>query len=70
MHYGLTVSERQQINWPKQLNYVEEKRSWWGVRTSNPGEAASRSLVGSTPTLFRHLTQVRDRRFLLLETDC
>ena len=28
-------------------------RPRWGVRTSNPGEAASRSLVGSTPTLFR-----------------
>ena len=31
----------------------EGKRPWWGVRTSNPGRAASRSLVGSTPTLFR-----------------
>ena len=28
-------------------------RPRWGVRTSNPGGAASRSLVGSTPTLLR-----------------
>ena len=33
----------------------EEKRPRWGVRTSNPGGAASRSLVGSTPSLFRHV---------------
>ncbi len=32
----------------------EENRPRWGVRTSNPGGAESRSLVGSTPTLFRH----------------
>jgi hypothetical protein len=33
---------------------MEENRPWWGVRTSNPGEAASLSQVGSTPALFRH----------------
>ncbi len=33
--------------------HLEENRPRWGVRTSNPGGAASRSLVGSTPTLFR-----------------
>jgi hypothetical protein len=33
---------------------LEEKRPRWGVRTSNPGGAVSRPLVGSTPTLFRH----------------
>ena len=40
----------------KSLNCLieEEKRPRWGVRTSNPGGAVSRSLVGSTPTLFRH----------------
>ena len=32
----------------------EENRPRWGVRTSNPGRTVSRSLVGSTPTLFRH----------------
>ena len=32
----------------------EENRPRWGVRTSNPGGAVRRSLVGSTPTLFRH----------------
>ena len=39
---------------------LEEKRPRWGVRTSNPGGAASRSLVGSTPTLFRHPPGARD----------
>ena len=34
--------------------FQEENRPRWGVRTSNPGGAASRSLVGSTPSLFRH----------------
>ena len=38
----------------------EEKRPRWGVRTSNPGGAASRSLVGSTPTLFRHIQGAHD----------
>ena len=33
---------------------LEEKRPRWGGRTSNPAGAVSRSLVGSTPTLFRH----------------
>jgi nitrile hydratase subunit alpha len=33
---------------------MEEKRPRWGGRTSNPAGAVSRSLVGSTPTLFRH----------------
>jgi hypothetical protein len=39
---------------------MEENRPWWGVRTSNPSEAASLSLVGSTPALFRqpHTEQV------------
>ncbi len=32
---------------------MEEKRPRWGGRTSNPAGAVSRSLVGSTPTLFR-----------------
>lgn len=32
---------------------LEEIRPRWGVRTSNPGGAERRSLVGSTPTLFR-----------------
>src|ERR1700728_3946072 len=41
-----------------QMTTMEENRPWWGVRTSNPGEAASLSQVGSTPTLFRHL-QIR-----------
>jgi hypothetical protein len=35
---------------------MEENRPRWGVRTSNPGEAASLSLVGSTPALFRQFT--------------
>lgn len=32
-------------------------RSRWGVRTSNPGGAVSRSYVGSTPSLFRQLAK-------------
>src|SRR6478752_7526607 len=32
---------------------MEEKRPRWGVRTSNPGGAVSRSWVGSTPILLR-----------------
>jgi hypothetical protein len=36
------------------MSQLEEKRSRWGVRTSNPGRAARQPLVGSTPTLFRH----------------
>jgi hypothetical protein len=36
------------------MRLMEENRPWWGVRTSNPGEAASLSQVGSTPALFRH----------------
>jgi hypothetical protein len=36
---------------------MEENRPRWGARTSNSGEAASLSLVGSTPALFRQLTQ-------------
>lgn len=35
------------------MRTLEENRPWWGVRTSNPSEAASLSLVGSTPALFR-----------------
>ena len=38
---------------PRSRRAVEGNRPRWGVRTSNPGGAASRSLVGSTPTLFR-----------------
>ncbi len=38
---------------------MEEKRPWWGVRIQNPGGAASRSLVGSTPTLFATLSARR-----------
>src|SRR5262245_58903872 len=34
--------------------FQEENRPRWGVRTSNPGGAASRCLVGSTPSLFSH----------------
>ncbi len=37
------------------LRPKEENRPRWGVRTSNPGGAVSQSLVGSTPTLLRHL---------------
>src|SRR5690349_15182683 len=37
------------------MKTMEENRPWWGARTSNPGEAASLSQVGSTPALFRHL---------------
>src|SRR3981081_1873647 len=37
------------------IRYREGNRPRWGVRTSNPSEAASLSLVGSTPALFRHL---------------
>jgi hypothetical protein len=37
------------------MTTLEENRPWWGVRTSNPSEAASLSLVGSTPALFRQL---------------
>ena len=39
---------------PPRNPFQEENRPRWGVRTSNPGGAASRSLVGSTPSLFRH----------------
>ena len=39
---------------------LEGKRPRWGVRTSNPGGAASRSLVGSTPTLFRQNREPRN----------
>lgn len=35
------------------MTLMEENRPWWGVRTSNPGEAARLSQVGSTPALFR-----------------
>lgn len=38
---------------------LEEKRPWWGGRTSNPVGAARRSQVGSTPILFRHFPEVR-----------
>src|SRR5262249_33396577 len=34
---------------------TEEKRSRWGGWPSKPERAVSRFLVGSTPTLFRHL---------------
>jgi hypothetical protein len=34
---------------------MEESRSRWGDRTSNPGGAVRRSQVGSTPILLRHL---------------
>lgn len=40
--------------------FQEENRPRWGVRTSNPGGAASRSLVGSTPSLFRHVPGVHE----------
>src|ERR1700710_2239613 len=40
----------------RQMTTMEENRPWWGVRTSNPSEAASLSLVGSTPDLFRQLS--------------
>src|SRR5436190_1428200 len=39
---------------------MEENRPRRGVRTSNPGGAASRSLVGSTPILFRQPRGARD----------
>ena len=42
---------------PRRQRRLEENRPRWGVRTSNPGGAVSRSLVGSTPTLFRHLPE-------------
>ncbi len=34
----------------------EEERSWWIGRASNPVVGATRRRVGSTPTLFRHLS--------------
>jgi hypothetical protein len=40
------------------MKILEENRPWWGVRTSNPGEAASLSRVGSTPALFRHFNDL------------
>src|ERR1700756_2343079 len=43
-----------------QCGRLEEKRSRWSVRTSNPGRIVSRFLVGSTPTLFRHARVRRD----------
>jgi hypothetical protein len=43
-------------NFITSITITEENRPWWGVRTSNPGEAASLSRVGSTPALFRHFT--------------
>src|ERR1700675_1493934 len=35
------------------MRTMEENRPWWGVRTSNPSEAASLSLVVSIHALFR-----------------
>ena len=49
---GSTCSAARRIN-SRYRRTVEGNRPRWGVRTSNPGGAASRSLVGSTPTLFR-----------------
>jgi selenocysteine-specific elongation factor len=37
----------------------EGNHSRWSGRTSNPDGAVSRSLVGSTPTPFRHSTRIR-----------
>jgi hypothetical protein len=34
--------------------HEEEDRPRWDVRTSNPGRAVRRSLVGSTPILLRY----------------
>src|SRR5690349_25127004 len=46
--------------------FQEENRPRWGGRTSNPGGAASRSLVGSTPSLFRHIQEeCNDTRAIL-----
>ena len=39
-----------------------EKRPRWGVRSSKPGGAVSRSLVGSTPILSRQFTPARTVR--------
>jgi hypothetical protein len=39
------------------MRALEEKRPRWGVRTSNPGGAVKRSLVGSTPILFRQFIE-------------
>ncbi len=39
---------------------MEESRSRWGDRTSNPGGAVGRSQVGSTPILLRHLAESLD----------
>jgi hypothetical protein len=48
---------------PEWMCSEEEKRPRWGVRTSNPGRAARRSLVGSTPILFRqHHGMARQRQ--------
>src|SRR5271165_1432672 len=41
---------------------LEESRSRWGDRTSNPGGAVRRSQVGSTPILLRHFPRHRARR--------
>jgi selenocysteine-specific elongation factor len=38
---------------------TEGNHSRWSGRTSNPDGAVSRSLVGSTPTPFRHSTRMR-----------
>ena len=46
--------------------FQEENRPRWGVRTSNPGGAASRSLVGSTPSLFRHVQELHDDACFIL----
>ena len=46
--------------------FQEENRPRWGVRTSNPGGAASRSLVGSTPSLFRHVQKEFDETRAIL----
>jgi hypothetical protein len=48
---------------------MEENRPWWGVRTSNPGEAASLSQVGSTPALFRHVPVQSVLMTLICTTD-
>ena len=50
---------------PRRRDILEEKRPRWGVRTSNPGGAASRSLVGSTPSLFRHTPGAHDDRHIV-----
>ena len=50
------------------MQSMEENRSWWGDRASNPVGGAMRSRVGSTPILFRRYNAqyARHARYALL----